>query len=220
MPDRQIKSFTVTSQFSLGGCLVSPPNTFQAHACVKKLPASSHAIVLPDKTTMSCSPQGTDIELGRLRDGYPMLAKWIARDPDDDPLIFRKFGRHSARVLLYLQCRLVALEREIDDLDEQARTAKDLETRRSLQRWEKLTENAKRSDSIENELVLKINDFQSYLKEYCRLSTRDTSNNSEVLTKGRRTSCAPVASRTTPSAQTSSHCSLRKFPEWHHVRRY
>lgn len=118
---------------------------------------------------MSCSTQEPDVELGRRRDGFPTLARWIARDPDDDPLLFRRFGRHSARILLHLQCRLTALEKEIDNLDEQARTAKNLDTRRSLQRWEKLMASAEESDSIEHHLVQKIEDFQKHLKNYCKL---------------------------------------------------
>lgn len=113
--------------------------------------------------------QHSDVEIGHVRDGYPALAKWIARDPDDDPLLFRRFGRNSARTLLYLQCHLIALENEIDDLDEQLRTAKDLDTRRSLQRWENLISSAEADDSIEHELVKKLEEFRLLLKEYCKL---------------------------------------------------
>jgi len=117
---------------------------------------------------MQHSKPEPDIEIGRLRDGYPSLARWIAQDLDDDPLVFRRFGRHGARVLLHLQCRLTALEKEIDDLDEQTRTAEDLDTRRSLQRWEKMMMSAKERDtSLEHRLVEKLNEFQGCLKEYC-----------------------------------------------------
>jgi hypothetical protein len=108
-----------------------------------------------------------DIELGRVRDGYPALAKWIAQDPDDDPLVFRKFGRVGARSLLHLQCRLVALEHELDELDEEARCAENVDTRRSLQRWETLTNNAKMENSVENKLVKKLDEFEELLRRYC-----------------------------------------------------
>jgi hypothetical protein len=116
---------------------------------------------------MSVSTHEPDVEIGRLRDGYPMLASWIARDPDDDPLLFRKFGRHSARILLHSQCRLIALEKEIDALDGQARTAKDLDTRRALQRWETLMASAKEPNSTEQHLVEKLQEFETRLKSYC-----------------------------------------------------
>lgn len=114
--------------------------------------------------------RGAYIEFGRLRDGFPTLAKWITRDPDEDPLIFKKFGRHSARILLRLQCQLVSLEKEIDDLDEQARTSEDLDTRRSLQPWEALMMGAENTASIEHKLVKKIDEFRLCLREYCRSS--------------------------------------------------
>jgi hypothetical protein len=34
---------------------------------------------------MSAMPEQEDIELGAIRDGYPALANWIARDPDNEP---------------------------------------------------------------------------------------------------------------------------------------
>jgi hypothetical protein len=103
----------------------------------KRQPPARNDRSRDQETTMNCPKPESDVEIGRVRDGYPSVARWIAQDPDDDPLLFRRFGRHSARILLHLQCRLVALEKEIDELDEQARTSEDLDTRRSLQRWEK-----------------------------------------------------------------------------------
>ena len=52
------------------------------------------------------------VELGQLRDGYPALAKWIARDPDNETLIFRRFDRLAARNILHLQAQLIALEKQ------------------------------------------------------------------------------------------------------------
>ncbi|KAF2689348.1 hypothetical protein K458DRAFT_439699 [Lentithecium fluviatile CBS 122367] len=120
---------------------------------------------------MTTTTQAPDIELGTLRDGYPALAKWIAQDPDDDPLVFRRFGRQSARSLLHLQCRLVALVAELDALDEEARSAKDVETRRSLQRWETLIANAKTDESVEDRLVKKQDEFETLLEKYYRMLT-------------------------------------------------
>ncbi|CAN9326989.1 unnamed protein product [Alternaria alternata] len=108
-----------------------------------------------------------DLELGRVRDGYPALARWIAQDPDDDPLLFRKFGRVAARNILHLQCQMTRIEGEIDDLDEQVRTATSLDTRRSLQRWEVLWKRATTEpNSLEKQLTDKLKESQELLKDY------------------------------------------------------
>ena len=119
-------------------------------------------------TTLNGVP---DIELGRLRDGYPALARWIAQDPDDDPLVFRKFARLSARGLLHLQARLVEVEAELDALDEEARSAKSMDVQEALQCWETLSENAKVDDSIESRLMKRLDDCKVVMKDYCKLAT-------------------------------------------------
>lgn len=121
---------------------------------------------------MTTSNDAPDIELGKLRDGYPALAKWIAQDPDDDPLVCRKFARLSARNPLHLQARLVDIEAELDTLDEKARNAKSLDVQEALQCWETLHENAKVDSSIEKRLVLKLEENQAILKEYCKSTAR------------------------------------------------
>ena len=51
------------------------------------------------------------------RSGYPSLAAWIVRDPDNETFVFRKFDRLSARNLLRLQYHMIELETEIDSMD-------------------------------------------------------------------------------------------------------
>ncbi|RYP21279.1 hypothetical protein DL765_002328 [Monosporascus sp. GIB2] len=70
---------------------------------------------------MGAVPGQPDLELGHIRDGYPALAAWIGKDPDNETFVFRKFDRLSARNLLHLQCQLIQLEDEIDELDDEAR---------------------------------------------------------------------------------------------------
>jgi hypothetical protein len=89
---------------------------------------------------MATPLQREDIELGTVRDGYPALATWISRDPDNETFVFRKFGRLGARNILHLQSQLIALEYEIDQLDEEARRSNDLEAQQSSRRWETLME--------------------------------------------------------------------------------
>ncbi|KAI4920807.1 hypothetical protein J4E85_008922 [Alternaria conjuncta] len=108
------------------------------------------------------------IDLADVRNGYPSLAKWIARDPDDEPLVFRKFGVLAARNILSLQCQMVTLGDEIEGLESEIRQSADLETRRSLQRWEVLCERAiPGSNSLELQLQVKLKELQGLLKEYC-----------------------------------------------------
>jgi hypothetical protein len=114
----------------------------------------------------TCKPN--DVELGHVRDGYPALAEWIARDVDGDTYMFRKFDRLAARNILHLQARLVALEYEIDQLDEQARQCKDPNVKLSSRRWETLMEQAKIPDGLEEARVQKLDELKVLLKEYCK----------------------------------------------------
>lgn len=109
------------------------------------------------------------IELADVRNGYPSLSRWIARDPDNEPLVFRKFGALAARNILSLQCQMMTLEDEIENLEFEIRQSADLDTRWSLQLWEVLCERATPgSNSLELQLKAKLKDLQGLLKEYCR----------------------------------------------------
>lgn len=103
-------------------------------------------------------------ELGELRNGYPALATWTARDPDNETFVFRKFDRLAARNLLHLQCQIIAVEEEIDQLDADVR--KDPDTQNSSMRWETLMRNARTENRLEHKLVQKLADLHSLLKEY------------------------------------------------------
>lgn len=115
---------------------------------------------------METSPKSPNVELGHVRDGYPALASWIARDPDNETFVFRKFDRLAARNILHLQSKLIALEREIDQLDEQARASDDFEERQSLRRWETLMMNASDSQRPERKRVEKLDELKGLLREY------------------------------------------------------
>ena len=75
-------------------------------------------------------------EMGFRRDGYPALAEWVARDPDHETFIFRRFDRLAARNLLNLQSELVAIEDKLDQMDEDSRLRLDA----GLMCWETFTE--------------------------------------------------------------------------------
>jgi hypothetical protein len=61
------------------------------------------------------------IELGVVRDAYPALARWVGRDLDNETFIQRRFSKLAAQKLCNLQAQLIAIEHEIDKLDEAAR---------------------------------------------------------------------------------------------------
>jgi len=115
---------------------------------------------------MATAPNQHDIELGHIRDGYPTLAAWIGRDPDNETFVFRKFDRLSARNLLHLQCQLIQLEDEIDKLDEEARKSSDLNARQASRRWEKLKELATDPARSEKARLDKADELAVKIKEY------------------------------------------------------
>ncbi|KAF2671648.1 hypothetical protein BT63DRAFT_452152 [Microthyrium microscopicum] len=107
-----------------------------------------------------------DVELGHIRDGYPALASWIGRDPDNESFVFRKFTRMSARNLLHLQSRLTELERQIDALDKAARHSSDLEAKQSSRRWETLTKYAADDSRGEKIRLQKVFELSEMIKQY------------------------------------------------------
>ena len=115
---------------------------------------------------MATRQKPEDIEIGRSRDGYPALAAWIGRDPDQESFVFRKFGRLSARNLLHLQSQLIQLEREMDELDDEARRSADYEARQASRRWETLANLALDPARPEKKRLDKAKELQSKMKEY------------------------------------------------------
>ncbi|KAF2493057.1 hypothetical protein BU16DRAFT_551692 [Lophium mytilinum] len=117
---------------------------------------------------MQLSPSA-DIELGRLlstnRDGYRAVAAWIARDPDNETFIYRRFDQLSARNLLYLQSELLALEQRLAQLDAHVASTGDLDFKDSARRWEAFSKNAKSRDE-EREMMDIVIQIREKVKEY------------------------------------------------------
>ena len=130
---------------------------------------------------MTTGSKPTDVELGRVRDGYPALAAWIARDPDGEAFVFRRFDRLAARNILHLQSRLIALENEIDQLDDEARRTGDSETKQSLRRWETLMKHAENPNRPEKKRVAKLDELKEVLKEYCKAEIARKVEDSNLL---------------------------------------
>ena len=113
------------------------------------------------------------MELGLRRNGYPAFATKIARDPDDETFVYRRFNRLNARNLLYLQCQVLELEYELDAYDEAAGYKK------SQLHWEDFAKNAEQSGSSESKLMELQGKIQRKLHEY---STRKVSSTRIVRT--------------------------------------
>ncbi|OAL46763.1 hypothetical protein IQ07DRAFT_545756 [Pyrenochaeta sp. DS3sAY3a] len=109
---------------------------------------------------------GVDIELSVLRDGYPALAAWVARDPDRETFVCRKFSQLAARNILHLQAELIALEHEIKQQDEEARRSTDFQTRQASRRWETLLKGAATADSLAWKRVESLKRLKTLLREY------------------------------------------------------
>lgn len=120
---------------------------------------------------MSDATKPPDIEIGHLRDGYPNLAIWTARDPDNETFVFRRFDRLSARNILHQQARLVALEHEIDAQDEETRYGDDEDAKESSSRWETLMQHSKDAQRPEKQRVEKLDELKDGIREYCEWKT-------------------------------------------------
>lgn len=68
-------------------------------------------------------------------EGFPAVAAFIARDPDNETFVFRRFKRLSARVLLHLQSELAELEHQLDEIDEEAAKSHDLDLQLLQRDW-------------------------------------------------------------------------------------
>jgi hypothetical protein len=98
--------------------------------------------------------------------GFPALARRIARNPDYESFIFRKFDRLGARNLLHLEAKLGYLEYQLDKADEAALANADPENLRSVRTWEDFEEKATRGAQPER-MRMDISDkVQETLKEY------------------------------------------------------
>jgi hypothetical protein len=123
----------------------------------------------------STTDKDIDVESGNCNDGYPALAQWIAQDPDNETLIFRKFDGLGTRNLLYMQAELFDVERRVLEFERQISSSRDMDLRISIRRWETLVENANTIyQRPEQELMKLVKEMRVKVKEYrkCRRRTR------------------------------------------------
>jgi hypothetical protein len=102
--------------------------------------------------------------------GYATVASSIAQDPDNETYVFRRFDRLTARNLLNLQGEMLALQDELDALDEKAASSPDPDLHSSMRSWAALARNAKDShgrNGEEERRRLKIaGDLEVKLRKY------------------------------------------------------
>lgn len=92
----------------------------------------------------------TDIELNlqeKRRGGYIAAAEWLARDADNETLVFRKFDKLAALNLLYLQSEILDIENRVERMHQDAvASGSDLDLQETARRWETLVRQATEGD--------------------------------------------------------------------------
>ncbi|KAF4853530.1 hypothetical protein CGCSCA4_v002346 [Colletotrichum siamense] len=74
------------------------------------------------------------------RIGYAEAANWMARDVDNETLIYRRFDELGTRNLLYLQSELLNIEHRLNELDREDAEDEDMDWQMVVCDWEKLGE--------------------------------------------------------------------------------
>lgn len=100
------------------------------------------------------------------KEGFADVARWISLDPDNETFIYRRFNQLAARNLLYLQSELLALEKQLDELDKNDAFSDDMTLKDSARTWEILTElyeNGNTEAKARMDLIVKM---RAKLKEY------------------------------------------------------
>lgn len=137
--------------------------------------------------------------------GYLAAATWLARDTDNETLIFRKFDTLSAANLLYMQSEILGLEKSLDNMHLTTIQSDDMDLKDAASTWETLVEQSRtgatsfRQDAKERMELIK--ELREKLREYrndkslytCRLDVGDC----ELLTfpSQMKCSCCKVRSR-------------------------
>lgn len=110
-----------------------------------------------------------DAEAGRppeaWRDGYPAVAAWMTRDPDNESFIYRKFDKLSARNLLNFQSELIGLESKLEKFDAEARNSNDQVLKQSTRKWETFMKNAAEREQERQRMELN-KEIRAKLREY------------------------------------------------------
>ncbi|KAF2827549.1 hypothetical protein CC86DRAFT_275558, partial [Ophiobolus disseminans] len=107
------------------------------------------------------------LEKGLHDDGYPAFGRFLAQDPDNETLIFRRFDRLAALNLLYLQAEVYEIQRRIREFEKEVIAKGDIDLLISMKRWETFVEKAECSyNRPEQEMKKLILTLRKVMKEY------------------------------------------------------
>lgn len=74
--------------------------------------------------------------------GYTAAASWLAKDPDNETFVFRKFDKLAALNLLCLQSELLDLEKQLDEMHIMTVESYELDVKDAASTWETLISQA------------------------------------------------------------------------------
>ncbi|KUJ08344.1 uncharacterized protein LY89DRAFT_742179 [Mollisia scopiformis] len=107
----------------------------------------------------------------KVQDGFGALASWMALEADSESFVFQKFDDLSARNLLYLQCEMLDLRRQLEAFDMKvARLDARMDLKDAARTWETLVRMSAEKDpnpDVQNYKIL-IERLRETVKEYLR----------------------------------------------------
>lgn len=98
--------------------------------------------------------------------GYTAAAAFLASDPDNETLIFRKFDKLGALNLMYMQSEILELEKRFEELHQTVLKSDGMGVIEAASRWETLLEQCQRDEPKARERMDLILDLRKKLKEY------------------------------------------------------
>ncbi|OIW26519.1 hypothetical protein CONLIGDRAFT_683493 [Coniochaeta ligniaria NRRL 30616] len=104
--------------------------------------------------------------LGKRKEGFADVARWISLDSDSETSIYRRFHELGARNLLYLQAELLVLEKKLNELDEQDVRTDDMDLKDAARTWEVLTQRHAAGLGDAKDRIELIEKIQTKLREY------------------------------------------------------
>jgi hypothetical protein len=145
----------------------------------------------------------------RRGEGYGAVAAWIARDPDNETFVFRKFDELGARNLLYLQSEVLELEHKLEEFDRSmvdSHSSKKVNMILADMSWEEFTGQLEADETEARARMRLITDIRAKIKEY-REFQRDTKANGYVTAdrENRRSTTTPAEYRQSRSTPTASN---------------
>ncbi|KAK3390116.1 hypothetical protein B0H63DRAFT_464808 [Podospora didyma] len=100
--------------------------------------------------------------------GYTAAASWIARDPDSETFVFRKFDKLAAVNLLYLQSEILDLEKRLEEMHLITIGSYDMNLRDAASTWETLVSQCQGDGARQDakERMRLIRELRQLLREY------------------------------------------------------